>query len=61
MSDSPNRPKSGQSPNFGWFSDEVEYGSSDDEEAEVHTMVRMLEYIQGRLQFIGDSLNLSFL
>ena len=56
------RPKGGRSPQIAYSSsDDNSDETANDEEAEAHTMVRMLEDAQGRLQYIGDSANLSFL
>lgn len=35
--------------------------TEDDEEAENHTMTRMLEDVNGRLLYVGDASNISFL
>ena len=58
------RPEGGHSPSIESGSDdsnESDGSQGAEEDAESHTMVRMLEDNQGRLQYIGDSSNLSFL
>ena len=59
IGDTLRRQRNASTPDIGHLSDDEE--GDHDEEAEVHTMVRMLEDSQGRLQYIGDSANLSFL